>query len=147
MSAGRGIQHSEMNHSQTEPVHFVQMWVVPDANGIDPGYQQVEVNDRLAEGGLQLVASGSDDAGAIHIHQRDAAMWVGRLHDGETVTLPDAPFVHLFVARGSATLGDEADTHLATGDAVRLTAAGALGLTAHDATEVIVWESARSVTC
>ncbi len=146
MSAGRGIQHSEMNYSQTEPVHFVQMWVVPDTNGIEPGYQQVDVNDRLAEGGLQLVASGNGDAGAIHIHQREAAMWVGRLHEGEIVTLPDASFVHLFVARGSATLGDDSGTHIATGDAVRLTAAGALELTAHDAAEVIAWESARTIT-
>jgi redox-sensitive bicupin YhaK (pirin superfamily) len=145
MSAGRGIQHSEMNHSATEPVHFVQMWVVPDTPGIEPGYQQVDVNERLAQGGLQLVAGGDGDEGAIHIHQRGAAMWVGRLSEGETVTLPDAPFVHVFVARGQVALGPDAST-LAQGDAARLTDAGAVELTASSAAEVIVWESAASVT-
>lgn len=145
MSAGSGIQHSEMNHSKDAPVHFVQMWVVPDTPGIAPGYQQLDVNDRLAQGGLQLVAGGNGDEGAIHIHQRDAAMWVGRLSDGETVTLPDAPFVHVFVARGAATLGPDASA-LAEGDAARLTEAGPVELTATTASEVIVWESSQRVT-
>ena len=79
MSAGSGIRHSEMNHSATAPVHFVQMWVVPDTDGIDPGYEQLDVNDRLAGGGLVPVASGRGHDGAIHIHQQGAVMWVGRL--------------------------------------------------------------------
>lgn len=146
MSAGRGIQHSEMNHSATAPVHFVQMWVVPDTAGIDPGYQQLDVNERLAEGGLQLVAAGDGREGAIHIHQRDAAMWVGRLQEGETVHVPDAPFVHVFAARGDVRVGD---VELHEGDAARLTAAGPVELTAtapsgHTA-EVIVWESNATV--
>ncbi len=143
MSAGHGIQHSEMNHSKTEPVHFVQMWVVPDTAGVEPGYQQLDVNDRLAEGGLQLVAAGDGRDGAIHIHQRNAAMWVGRLTEGEQAALPAAPFVHVFVARGEVALGDAA---LRTGDAVRLTAADALTITATTAAEVIVWESSQSVS-
>jgi quercetin 2,3-dioxygenase len=145
MSAGRGIQHSEMNHSKDVPVHFVQMWVVPHTAGIEPGYQQVDVNERLAQGGLQLVAGGNGDAGAVHIHQHGAAMWVGRLTGGETVTLPDAPFVHVFVARGAATLGPDASV-LGTGDAARLTEAGPVELTATAASEVIVWESSQHVT-
>jgi hypothetical protein len=143
MSAGHGIQHSEMNHSTTEPVHFVQMWVVPDTQGVEPGYEQLDVNDRLAEGGLQLVAAGDGRDGAIHIHQRNAAMWVGRLAAGEQVALPDAPFVHVFVARGEAALGD---TRLLTGDAARITDADALTLTAATDAEVIVWESSQSVS-
>jgi quercetin 2,3-dioxygenase len=143
MSAGHGIQHSEMNHSKTEPVHFVQMWVVPDTPGVEPGYEQLDVNDRLAKGGLQLVAAGDGRDGAIHIHQRNAAMWVGRLAAGEEVALPDAPFVHVFVARGDAALGD---TRLHTGDAVRITGADALTLTAATDAEVIVWESSQSVS-
>jgi quercetin 2,3-dioxygenase len=146
MSAGRGIQHSEMNHSTTAPVNFVQMWIVPDTAGIEPGYEQLDVNERLARGGLQLVVSGrGGDTGAIRIHQRDAAMWVGRLGTGETVTVPDAPYVHVFVARGAVTLGPDT-TPLTTGDAARLTAAGALELTATTDAEVIVWESSQSVS-
>ena len=70
-------------------------------------------------------------------------MWVGRLQDGESVTVPDAPFVHVFAARGDVELGD---TVLREGDAARLTDAGALALTARSAAEVIVWESNAAVT-
>jgi redox-sensitive bicupin YhaK (pirin superfamily) len=138
MSAGTGILHSEMNHSSTEPVHFVQMWVVPDRPGIRPGYEQLDVNAHLAGGDLVPVASGRGDEGAITIHQAGAAMHVGRLAAGTTVALPDAPYVHAFVARGAASL----DGHtLTTGDAARLTEAGPIALTATDDTEVIVWAS------
>jgi redox-sensitive bicupin YhaK (pirin superfamily) len=139
MSAGSGIRHSEMNHSSTEPVHFVQMWVIPDTTGIEPGYEQLDVNDSLTAGGLVPVASGQGHAGAIHLHQRDAVMLVGRLSEGETVTLPDAPHVHVFVARGSASLGSDT---LGEGDAARLTDAGYHELTATQPSEVIVWQTA-----
>ena len=142
MSAGSGIRHSEMNHSADLPVHFVQMWVVPDTAGIPPGYEQLDVNDNLANGGLVPVASGRGHAGAITIHQRGAVMWVARLAQGESVELPDAPFVHVFAARGSVAIGE---LTLAEGDAAWLTDAGPLELTAHDAAEVIVWESDSSV--
>ncbi len=138
MSAGSGIRHSEMNHSSTEPVHFVQMWVVPDTTGIEPGYEQLDVSDRLAAGGLVPVASGQGHQGAIHLHQKDAVMLVGRLSEGETVTLPDAPHVHVFVARGSVSLGSDT---LDEGDAARLTDNGNVALTAAQPSEVIVWQT------
>ena len=141
MSAGRGIFHSEMNHSQMEPVHFIQMWVVPDTAGVEPGYAQRDVNAELDEGGLVAVASGQGHETAIPIHQRDAVMWVARLSESESVELPDNRFVHVFVAKGAAQLDGEP---LATGDAVRLTAAGAVSLTATEPAEVIVWESSQS---
>lgn len=138
MSAGSGITHSEMNHSDTDPVHFVQMWVVPDASGIAPDYEQLDVNDRLAQGGLVPVASGRGDEGAISVRQRGATMLVGRLGGGDAVALPSAPFVHLFVARGSVELED---SQLHVGDAARLSDAGAVRLEASSASEVIVWQS------
>jgi hypothetical protein len=141
MSAGRGIQHSEMNPSRSVPVHLVQMWVVPSEAGIDPGYEQLDVNEALDAGGLVAVASGRGHEGAISIHQPGAVMWVARMSDGETVTLPDAPYVHLFVARGAVTLDG---TALGEGDAARLTAAGALQVTATGDAEIIVWESDAS---
>ena len=142
MSAGNGIYHSEMNHSRSLPVHLVQMWVVPDTFDMAPSYEQIDVNERLAEGGLVAVASGRGHDGAVTIHQQGAVMWVGRLAAGETVTIPDAPYVHLFVARGAvdATL-PQGDTHLVEGDAVRYTATGAAGVTATTDAEIIVWES------
>lgn len=145
MSAGTGIRHSEQNPDPDLPVHFLQMWVAPDTRGVAPGYEQLDVNDRLASGELVAVASGRDVEGAVHLHQRGATMWVGRLSPGTTVDLPVAPHVHVFVARGNATFdrpGDEA-VELATGDAVRLAGAGAATLTAtDDGTEVVVWETA-----
>ena len=143
MSAGRGIPHSERNHSTTDPVHFVQMWVVPDTVGIEPGYEQLDVNEALAAGGLVEVASGRGTEGAIHLHQAGASMSVARLDDGDAVTVPDAPFVHVFVARGAARLGEQ---QLDTGDAARLTHAGPLELTATAPTELIVWATDAEVT-
>jgi redox-sensitive bicupin YhaK (pirin superfamily) len=102
MSAGRGIRHSEQNASATEPVHLLQMWVIPDVTGSTPEYEEVDVSDRLTGDALFPLASGREDDAAITIHQRDATLWVGRLDPGVDVALPDAPFVHLFVARGSA---------------------------------------------
>lgn len=140
MSAGRGITHSEANHSDTERVHVVQMWVAPDERCIEPDYEQVDVNDRLDAGGLVPVASGRGHDGAIVIRQGDAVMWVGRLTDGETVEVPVAPFVHLYVARGSVVLDG---TRLGEGDAARLTDAGGLGLRSTGDSEVIIWETHR----
>src|SRR4051794_7728655 len=137
MSAGSGIRHSEMNASATADVHLVQMWVLPDTNGIEPGYEQRDLNDALASGELVVVASGQSDDDAISIHQRDAALSVGRLDAGREVDVPDAPHVHVFVAIGSATLDG---TQLGTGDAARLTNAGTLTLTAGaGGCEVLVW--------
>ena len=111
MSAGRGILHSEKNDSWTltgeqshsEPVHFVQMWVVPDESGITPGYQQLEIDDELLRGKLVPIASGMpeySDAAAITIRNRYAALHGARLQPGQSVELPEAPYLHLFVPTG-----------------------------------------------
>jgi quercetin 2,3-dioxygenase len=111
MSAGTGILHSEKNDSwlltgdspHTDPVHFIQMWVVPDEDSVEPGYEQMEVEDQLLQGGLVPVASGMAghrDHAAIGIKQRNAALYVARLDVGSGTILPEAPFVHVFVARG-----------------------------------------------
>jgi quercetin 2,3-dioxygenase len=149
MSAGTGILHSEKNDSwrllggdeHTEPVHFVQMWVVPDEQGIEPGYQQLELDDRELRGRLAPIASGMDehrDASAIRIKNRYAALHASRLDTGESVELPDAPFLHLFVARGTVVL--EGAGELAEGDAVRFTATGGHKVTATEPAELLVWE-------
>jgi redox-sensitive bicupin YhaK (pirin superfamily) len=148
MSAGTGILHSEKNDSRPitgvgsdEPVHFVQMWVVPDTDGVTPGYEQLEIADDLLQGELATVASGMErhrDDAAIRIGNRDAALYAARLQPAQSVTLPDAPYVHLFVPVGSVDL--EAAGVLADGDAVRLTAAGARRVTAVTSAEILVWE-------
>jgi redox-sensitive bicupin YhaK (pirin superfamily) len=148
MSAGRGILHSEKNDSwrldgQThrDPVHFVQMWVVPDEANITPGYEQLEIGDELLTGGLVPVASGMDKhdgASAIRIRNRYAALHAARLQPGQSVELPEAPYLHLFVPRGAVTL--EGAGGLATGDAVRFTATGGQRVTASEPAEILVWE-------
>jgi redox-sensitive bicupin YhaK (pirin superfamily) len=88
MSAGSGIQHSETNASATADVHIVQMWVLPDTEGIDPGYEQHDVNEALAGGGLVTVASGDPAKGGVMIHQREAELLAGRLLPGSTSWCP-----------------------------------------------------------
>ena len=148
MSAGRGILHSEKNDSwrlqgdaHQDPVHFIQMWVVPDERGIDPGYEQLEIDAELMSGSLVPVASGMpehDGASAIRIRNRYAALHAARLQPGQSVELLDAPFLHLFVPCGEVVL--EGAGPLATGDAVRFTATGGQRVTATEAAEILVWE-------
>jgi redox-sensitive bicupin YhaK (pirin superfamily) len=127
--------------AHTDPVHFVQMWVVPDEIGIAPGYEQLEIDHELLAGGLVTVASGMpehDGAAAIRIKNRYAALHAARLEAGQSVALPDAPFLHLFVPRGAVTL--EGSGPLATGDAVRFTATGGQRVTATEPAEILLWE-------
>jgi redox-sensitive bicupin YhaK (pirin superfamily) len=149
MSAGTGILHSEKNdpwrldpdRSSDEPVHFVQMWVVPDEAGIVPGYEQLEVDDQLLRGRLVPIASGMDKhdgTAAIRVNNRSAALYAARLQPGEAVELPEAPYVHLFVPIGSVTLEGAGD--LSAGDAVRFTSTGGQRVTATAPAELLVWE-------
>ena len=148
MRAGRGILHSEKNDSwklagdvHKDPVHFVQMWVVPDENNITPGYEQLEIDHELLSGGLVPVASGMDKhngASAIRINNKYAALHAARLQPGQSIELPEAPFLHLFVPRGSVSL--EGAGALGTGDAVRFTATGGQKVTATEPAEILVWE-------
>jgi redox-sensitive bicupin YhaK (pirin superfamily) len=141
MSAGTGIWHSEMNPQGDKDVHFIQMWVSPDTPRITPSYEQLDINRELARGGLVPIASGRGHQAAISIRQRGAVLWGGRLERSEPVQVPDAPFVHVFVARGHADLEGAGTLHM--GDAARLTAAGGRRLTAHAQTgaEVLIWET------
>ena len=142
MSAGSGIRHSEMNASATADVHFVQMWVPPDTARLDPGYEQLEIADVDLRGRLAVVASGLErdrDRAAIRIEQRAASLQAARLDPGDTVQLPMAPFVHLYVARGAVDL--EGSGRLDTGDAARVANADGQRVTAVDGpAEVLVWE-------
>ena len=139
MSAGRGIYHSEKNNTSPRDVHFVQMWVLPDTESVDPGYEQLDINPQLDQGGLVPIASGRGHEAAITIRQRGAVLWGGRLAPGEVVRVPDAQFAHVYVARGAADLEGAGALH--AGDAARLTAAGTPTLTAGDeGAEVLVWQ-------
>jgi redox-sensitive bicupin YhaK (pirin superfamily) len=154
MSAGTGILHSEKNDSwklngeppHDDPVRFIQMWVVPDEDGIEPGYEQLDIEDQLLRGGLVPVASGMaghQDHAAIRIKQKDAALYAARMDPQSTVVLPEAPFVHLFVARGNVAL--DGAGQLTEGDAARITASEGQLVSADTDAEILVWEMHSSM--
>jgi quercetin 2,3-dioxygenase len=152
MTAGTGIRHSEKNDRSAanpdaaRPLDLVQMWVVPDEPEMAPGYEQLELDPSDLQGRLAVVASGMTrhrDQAAIRISNRYAALHVARLESGESVTVPDAPFVHVYAAHGRLHL--EAEGLLDAGDAARLTAAGERRLGATEPSEVLIWEMHASL--
>ncbi|WP_068270311.1 pirin family protein [Aldersonia kunmingensis] len=149
MSAGTGILHSEKNdlstirvsENSTDPVHFIQMWVVPDEGGLTPGYEQLEIDDELLRGGLVTVASGMPahrNSTAITINSKYSALHAARLTGDRSVTLPDAPFLHLFVTRGTVEM--EGAGPLYAGDAVRLSNSGGQRVSSVEPAEILIWE-------
>ena len=138
MTAGRGIFHSEMNPSGEKPVHFIQMWVLPDTERLDPGYEEKEIATDLDRGGLFPIASGTGHEGAIRIRQKHATLWGARVKPGESIHLPDAPAAHLYIANGPVLL--EGGGQLETGDAVRMSRAGDRKLTAPERAEILLWQ-------
>jgi redox-sensitive bicupin YhaK (pirin superfamily) len=132
MRAGTGVRHSERNASETDPVHFLQIWIVPDTRGLAPGYDQRAFDVDAARGGFVELASSAPTNGSICV-QQDVALWMTRLGGGDERVHPVAPGRHAWVhvARGavalngrplgegdSAALSDEPEVRLAgRGDA------------------------------
>ena len=133
LSAGRGVLHSE--HAGA-PTRFVQMWLRPDASGLDPSYALADVGPMS---GLVPVVSGIRGLDApVSIHTTGAALHVARLSVGESVLAPDAAHLHVFVAGGAVDVEDAG--RLEDGDAARFTAEGGPRLTAIEDAEVLVWQ-------
>lgn len=105
MSAGAGIRHSEYNASSTDPVHFLQIWILPEACGLEPGYEQKAFAIEERRGRLRLIGSRDGRDGSITIHQ-NLDLHAGLLAAGETAThtLATDRFAWVQVARGSVTL-------------------------------------------
>jgi redox-sensitive bicupin YhaK (pirin superfamily) len=105
MSAGTGISHSEYNSSQTDPVHFLQIWIIPERTALPPGYEQRAYCFEDNRGRLTLIASkdGRDDSVTVH---QDVDVWAGRFAQGAQATFRVKPGRHGFVpaARGAVTL-------------------------------------------
>lgn len=144
MSAGRGITHTEANasrRSENRDLRVVQMWVAPEHGGGEPGYAERDFSADLATGGLVTVVSGRPEhAGtdAISIGNPFAALHVARIGSGQSVTLPPAPYGHLYVARGGVELDD--GMRLVEGDALRTIDEGAVSVTATSEAEILFWE-------
>jgi redox-sensitive bicupin YhaK (pirin superfamily) len=140
MSAGTGVTHSEFNHSAKDPVHFLQIWILPDAAGHAPGYEQKYFGREDKRGGLRLVASASGRDGSVSLNQ-DADVYAGLFDGEENATFTARPqrdlWIHL--ARGSLTLNGEA---LEAGDGVAVDGEETLRFAdGHDA-EVLLFDMA-----
>lgn len=138
MSAGTGVRHSEFNHSRTEPVHFLQIWIVPKFSGIRPNYQEKHYNEAQKRGKLCLVASPDGSNGSLAIAQ-DARMLAGLLDGSERVDYAVAPGRHayLHVARGALTLNGLA---LEAGDGVKIADETQLVLADGNNAEVLLFD-------
>ncbi|MFT3660855.1 MAG: pirin family protein [Gordonia sp. (in: high G+C Gram-positive bacteria)] len=148
MSAGTGILHSERNDhgpgsAAREPVHYVQMWLLPDETGADPSYEQCDVSTELAAGGLIPLASG-DPAhdSAVRIRNAGATLWVARLAAGERTTIPSARFTHLFVTVGTVRV--EGHT-LEAADTLRAREVTGSEVVALVDTELLIWSMDKAL--
>jgi quercetin 2,3-dioxygenase len=139
MSAGTGIRHSEFNHSAEKPVHFLQIWVIPDKDGIKPRYDQKAFTDAEKRGRLRLVGSKDGRDGSLVIHQ-DVDLYATLLNTGEEVAHSFKPGRNgwVQVARGKVTVNGE---QVQAGDGIALKAESKVTIAAvADGAEVLVFD-------
>jgi quercetin 2,3-dioxygenase len=140
MSAGRGVMHSEFNHSPDRPVHFLQIWIQPDegGRGIAPEYEEKRFGPEEKRGRLRLVASRDGADGSVRIHQ-DARVYAGLIDGAEQASLDVGPgrWLYVHVARGRVSANGEA---LEAGDALKLPGAPTLSLARGTDAEVLVFD-------
>ena len=140
MRAGTGVTHSEFNHSKTEPVHFLQIWIMPDTRGLQPAYAQQTFDRDAAAGSFVLLASRENRPGSLTIHQ-DVNLRVGILKPNEERELQLEPGRHAWVhvARGAVRLNG---TGLAEGDGAALSLEPRLQFAGVQPAEVLVFDLA-----
>ena len=138
LSAGTGVRHSEFNASTSEPVHFLQIWILPEANGIAPGYEQKHFSPADLTGRLRLIAAPDGRDGAVTIHQ-DALLYATKLDDAMRVshTLAAGRRAYVHVARGRVALNG---TPLAAGDGARIEHEPVIELAAGVGAEVLLFD-------
>ncbi|MBK8063835.1 MAG: pirin family protein [Betaproteobacteria bacterium] len=138
MSAGRGVRHSEFNHSKADTTHFLQIWIEPNEFGIAPGYEQKHFDTASKRGRLRLIASPDAAEGSVKIHQ-DARVYAGLFDGAERAELALAAgrraYVH--VARGSATVNG---TRLEAGDALKAAAVDSIVIEEGEGAEVLLFD-------
>jgi quercetin 2,3-dioxygenase len=138
MSAGTGVRHSEFNHSKSEAVHFLQIWIEPNVKGIQPGYEEKHFDAISKKGQLKLIASPDGRDGSVSIHQ-DATIHAAILDGDDVVTYQLAQgrkgYVH--VVRGKLQINDE---QLVGGDALKISGESVIKLTRAQAAEVLLFD-------
>ena len=141
MSAGTGVMHSEFNHAPELTTHFLQIWIIPDRRGIEPGYEQKHFDAAVKRGALRLIASPDGRDGSVTLHA-DASIRAGLFDGGEAaeLALDPARLAYVHVARGRV----EANGHaLEAGDALTLDGETRLALGNGRDAEVLVFDLAR----
>jgi len=138
MTAGAGVTHSEYNPSRTEGAHFLQIWILPERRGLQPGYEQKRFEDSEKRGKLRLVASHDGQDGLVTIHQ-DVNVYAGLLPKGNELEQALAPGRHgwLQVVRGKLDLNGH---QLTAGDGAAASNETALHLKAHEDAEVLLFD-------
>ncbi|HHP7230344.1 MAG TPA: pirin family protein [Xenococcaceae cyanobacterium] len=142
MSAGTGIAHSEFNASATDPVHFLQIWILPEKAGIKPSYEQKHFALAERQGKLRLVASGDGRDNSVTIHQ-DANLYVGVFHNGDRLNYPtkNNRALWLQIARGAIEVNGQL---IAAGDGAAITQEANLEFAAtNDHTEILLFDLAQ----
>jgi len=142
MSAGTGVTHSEFNHSPDTPTRLLQIWIVPDRRGHQPGYEQESFSEEEKRGRLRLVASGDGRDGSVSLNQ-DVNLFAG-LFNGEERSgfdLQPGRMAWVQVARGQVSLNGMA---LEQGDGVSVTDSGSLEFSNGDGAEVLLFDLAGS---
>jgi redox-sensitive bicupin YhaK (pirin superfamily) len=138
MSAGTGVQHSEFNGSKTAPVHFLQIWIVPDRRRVAPRYQQVSFPDADKRGRLRLIVSPDGAAGSLSVYQ-DARVYAG-LFDGAEMAVLELPaerYAYVHVARGTIEVNGQ---KLVAGDGLRVRNERSLAFANGSSAEVLVFD-------
>ncbi len=140
MSAGTGIRHSEFNPSPDDPVHLLQIWILPAQRGSEPGYEQISIGSGPTNGELQLIASPQGGAGAVRIGQ-DAKLFRGKLGAGSSVSHALAPSRHAYVqvVRGAVHANGSA---LSAGDGAAVSGEPVLSIAAKEDAEFLVFDLA-----
>ena len=141
MSAGNGVRHSEFNHSTTDGLHFLQIWIQPNVTGIAPSYEEKHFTPESKRGKLRLIASSDGRQGSVLIHQ-DAAIYASILQEGEQAehALDEGRLAYVHLIRGSLVVNG---TPLKAGDALKLTQEAAVTLTQAEDAEVLVFDLPR----
>jgi redox-sensitive bicupin YhaK (pirin superfamily) len=138
MSAGTGVRHSEFNHSQSEEVHFLQIWIEPNVKGIEPSYEEKHFDDESKKDQLRLIAASDGRDGSVLIHQ-DASIYATILNNSDEINyeLATGRIAYVHVIRGQINVNG---IELSTGDALKITEENKVSLANAEAAEVLLFD-------
>ncbi len=140
MTAGTGVRHSEYNHSGTDPVHFLQIWIVPEKNGLEPGYEQKAFPDTERRNALRLIGSRDGREGSLVIHQ-DVNLYASLLSADRSLAYDIAPGRKVWLQLVNGRLNINGSI-LSAGDGLGLLDPGAVSLSAQEDAEFLLFDLA-----